>query len=81
MNPNTPVIIGVAQVLKRDYNKINFKEPVDLMVEASQKAAEDAGVPALVESLDSVRVVRGWWRYEHPAGYVSSALGCEEAET
>ena len=81
MNPNTPVIIGVAQISKRDYNKIYFMEPVDLMVEASQKAAEDAGVPALVESLDSVRVVRGWWRYEHPAGYVSSALGCEEAET
>ena len=81
MNPNTPVIIGVAQVLKRDYDKTNFKEPLDLMVEASRKAADDAGVPGLVENLDSVRVVRGWWRYEHPAGYVSSSLGCEEAET
>ena len=81
LNPNTPVIIGVAQVLKRDYDKTNFKEPLDLMVEASRKAADDAGVPGLVENLDSVRVVRGWWRYEHPAGYVSSSLGCEEAET
>ena len=62
MNPNTPVIIGVAQILKRGYDKTNFKEPIDLMVEASKKAAKDAGNPTLVENLDSVRVVRGWWR-------------------
>mgnify|MGYP001169233212 FL=1 len=81
MNPNTPVIIGVAQILKRGYDKTNFKEPIDLMVEASKKAAKDAGNPTLVENLDSVRVVRGWWRYENPAGYVSAALGCKDAET
>ncbi len=80
MNPNTPVIVGVSQILQRGYDKNTFKEPVDLMVEAARKAAEDAVSENMVSEVDSVRVVRGWWRYEHPAGYVAAGLGCKAAE-
>ena len=58
MNPNTPVIIGVSQILQRVTDLNDAKEPIDLMVEAAFKAAEDAGKPGLLEAVESVRVIR-----------------------
>ena len=80
MNPNTPVIIGVSQVLQRVKDLNDAKEPVDLMVEAALKAADDCKQSNLLKHIESVRVVRGWWRYEQPAGYVAKKLGCGNAE-
>lgn len=80
MNPNTPVIIGVAQLQQRVQDPLEGLEPVDLMVEAVRKAATDAGNPRLLEAIESVRVVRGIWRYKQPAGYVAEALGAASAE-
>ncbi len=80
MNPNTPVIIGIAQILQRDADPATSKEPVDLMVEAVKAAAEDAGNPELLQRIDSMRVVRGIWRYRQPAGYVADKVGSPQAE-
>ncbi len=81
MNANTPVIIGVAQIQQRISDPLAGKEPIDLMVDAVQAAAVDAGNPGLLGSVDSVRVIRGAWRYKHPAGYVAEKVGCQGAET
>ena len=39
MNPNTPVIVGVAHVEQRITDPLVGLEPTDLMVEAVRKAA------------------------------------------
>ncbi|MBT5723039.1 MAG: hypothetical protein HOI74_03375, partial [Gammaproteobacteria bacterium] len=80
MNPNMPVIIGVSQILQRVTDLNDAKEPIDLMVEAAIKAAEDCGKPGLLEEVESVRVIRGWWKYQQPAGYVAEKIGCSNAE-
>ena len=80
MNPNTPVIIGVGQLLQRVADPLEGLEPIDMMVEAVKKASEDSGVPYLLPNVESVRVIRGMWRYRQPAGYVADAIGCPEAE-
>ena len=56
MNPNTPVIIGVGQILQRAEDIESAKEPIGLMLEAARLAADDAGVSGALTSLDSVRV-------------------------
>ncbi len=81
MNPNTPVIVGVAQLQQRITDPLLAKEPVDLMVDAVQAAASDTGNPGLLSGVESVRVVRGIWRYKQPAGYVAEKVGCPSAET
>jgi len=81
MNPNTPVIIGVGQILQRADDIASAKEPIELMVDAAREAAEDAGVSAHLQNLDSVRVVRGRWRYKQPAGFIADQLNVVQAET
>ncbi len=80
MNPNTPVIIGASQWLQRITNPEDALEPVDMMVKAVQMAAEDTTVPGLLSAIESVRVVRGVWRYTQPAGYVAEKIGVPNAE-
>ena len=62
-----PVIVGVAQIAQRIDDVSQARAPIDLMLEASTKAAEDAGCPSLLTMTDSVRVGRGFWAYNNPA--------------
>ena len=81
INPNTPVIIGVAQVEQRLTDVLAGKEPVQMMVDAVRLAAEDTGNVGLLSQVESVRVIRGVWRYKQPAGFVATAIGAHNAET
>ena len=80
MNPNTPIVVGVAHVAQRVTDPLKGKEATDLMVDAVEKAAADAGCPTLLSSVNSVRVIRGAWRYKQPAGYVAEKIGSPLAE-
>ena len=80
-NPNTPVIIGVSQLEQRLSDPLLGKEPIDSMVDAVQAAAEDAGNDALIKEIESIRVIRGVWRYKNPAGYVAEKLNLNNVET
>ena len=79
-NPKTPVIIGISQLEQRLSDPYQAKEPIDSMVEAVQAAAEDAGNGALIKDIESVRVIRGVWRYKNPAGYVAEKLNLSNVE-
>lgn len=81
MNANTPIIIGVGQVQQRVADPTQAREPIQLMIDAVNKAAADAGNTSLLKDIDSVRVVRGAWPYKQPAGHIAKALGCDNAET
>jgi acetyl-CoA C-acetyltransferase len=81
LDPRTPVIVGVAQVLQREDDLQKAREPLALMLEAAERAAEDAGNRDLLRRLDSVRVVRGVWPYENPGPVVAERLGVAGVET
>jgi len=76
-----PVLVGVAQVLQRTDDLDAANEPLDLMVLACQRAAEDAGSRAWLARAEAVRVVRGMWRYTDPGRALAERLGCPSART
>jgi acetyl-CoA C-acetyltransferase len=52
-----------------------------MMVAALELAGADSGAPGLLRKADSVRVIRGMWRYGDPAREVAHRLGCGAVET
>ena len=77
----TPVLVGVAQLEQRIQAPGEGKEPIELMIDACRMAAADAGQPALLAQANSVRVIRGWWRYQNPAKALCEAFGNNRAQT
>ena len=76
-----PVIAGVAQVLQRDEDAGDAREPLDLMLDAVRAAADDAGSRELLARADAVRVVRGMWRYQDPGRAIAREIGAPGAKT
>ncbi len=77
----TPIFVGTGQVEQREDDPAAAREPLDLMVEAVQAAAEDCGNPNILKEADSVRVIRGIWGYGNPARQVAARIGADGAET
>ena len=76
-----PVIVGVAQLLQRSDDPAAAREPLELMVEAVLRAADDAGSRELLRRAGAVRVVRGMWRYADPGRVIAERVGCSGART
>ena len=76
-----PVLVGVGQVLQRTDDLKAAKEPLALMVDAVQQAAEDACSRELLSRAGAVRVIRGMWRYADPGRVVAERIGCPGAKT
>lgn len=79
MDPRTPVLVGAGQVnLPGD----DSPQPAELLAEAAARAGADSGAPALLESLESVRVVRSLsWRYHDMGALVGELVGAKPAHT
>ena len=78
LDPRTPVIVGVAQLVDRTGDS---PEPVALMTEALRLAAADAGAPQILGAADVVGVVPVVsWRYFDPAALVAGNLGARPRE-
>jgi acetyl-CoA C-acetyltransferase len=81
LDPRTPVIVGVGQVVQRAAGLDDAREPLDLLVDAVRAAATDAGL-ASVPTADSVQVVNLLsWRYRDPARLLADELGLQPGET
>jgi acetyl-CoA C-acetyltransferase len=80
-NPNTPVLVGVGQLQYRIKDLDEATEPLDMMLQACEKAAEDAGNPSLLSQVQSVRVILGMWQYENPARYIAEKFGASNVQT
>jgi acetyl-CoA C-acetyltransferase len=81
LDPRTPVLVGVGQVVRRDPDPTSASEPLDLMLEASRRAADDAG-GRLLSRLDSIRVVSALsWRYVNPGLAIGERLGVTPRQT
>jgi acetyl-CoA C-acetyltransferase len=81
MNPNTPVLIGVGQFLNRIDDLDQALEPLAMMLEAVVRAADDTQSDGLLSQVQSVRVIRGIWDYENPAGWIAEQIGVPQAQT
>ena len=79
--PWTPVLVGVGVATRREDDPALALEPIDLMLEAVNKAGVDCGAPAMLAQLDYIAVPRGRWRYRNPAGEIARTLGATHATT
>ncbi|WP_209020755.1 crotonase/enoyl-CoA hydratase family protein [Nocardioides sp. 1609] len=84
LDPRTPVIVGVGQVVQRD-PAAPWREPADLAAAAVRRAAEDSGTTraaALLASADSVyAVASASWQYQDLAAVVAARVGAEPSVT
>ena len=81
MDPRTPVLVGCGQVKQRCDDPREAQEPLALMAEAAERAADDAGTRALLRAFDSIRVPHGLWQYSNPGALLRERFGCAGART
>ena len=81
LSANTPVIIGVGFCQEKIEDPKASAEAWQLMERAIRDAAEDAGEPAIVKSLQSIAVLKGMWDYKNPGKLIADALGCSGAKS
>src|SRR5438270_7402670 len=83
LDPRTPVVVGVAQTLRRPEEPATATAPVDMMADALGLAADDSGVgTALLHRADSVRIAAVLsWRYTDPGALVAARLGITPRQT
>jgi acetyl-CoA C-acetyltransferase len=81
-----PVLVGVGQVVRHDPDPAAASEPLDLMLTAARRAADDAvgdgRGDGLLARLDSIRVSRVLsWNYVNPGLALAERLGVRVRET
>ncbi|EJD54224.1 thiolase, partial [Auricularia subglabra TFB-10046 SS5] len=83
----TPVIIGVGEVKNVSTKPQDALEPLQLILQAVQRAVGDTNLPAsaadqLRSSIDSISVVRTWtWLYDDLPALVAKELGVQPKHT
>lgn len=82
LHPNTPIIIGVADIKNPSTSLSSAREPADLMHSAILSALSDASpasVSSLQSAIDSIDVVKTWtWPYPDLPGLLAEKLGLKE---
>ncbi len=76
-----PSIAGAGQVVQRVEDAREALSPLALMERAIREAAQDAGAPKLVESLDAIYVPQGLWKYGDPGRLLAEQLGATDVRT
>ena len=77
----TPVLVGVGAISRRCEDPATAPEPLELMIEALEKAAADAGAPALLARADRICAPRGFWDYPDPCRVAAERFGATAAKT
>lgn len=70
-----PVLVGAAAVVQREPDPALAREPAELMREALERAAEDAGNRALLGRADTIHVPRGTWSYPDVGRLLARGVG------
>ncbi|MAG29289.1 MAG: hypothetical protein CL908_00150 [Deltaproteobacteria bacterium] len=81
IDPRTPVLVGVGAVTQHVDDPQEASEPLALMAQALERAAEDAGSRALLASVDSIWAPRGFWAYSDPGRLLAERFGATSART
>jgi acetyl-CoA C-acetyltransferase len=80
-DPRSPVLVGVGAVQQREEDPERALETLELMAQALERAAEDAGSRALLARADSIRAPRGFWTYSDPCRLLAQRFGAARART
>ena len=75
------MLVGVGQITERPTPSATYatrKQPLDLMVEALERAASDSGVVTMLENINEVVAVSSFtWHTNDPALLVAERLGLD----
>lgn len=66
IDPRTPVLVGAAAVAQRIEDHSIAREPLELLIEAFEKAADDAGNRELLRRASTIRTPEGFPPYPDP---------------
>ncbi len=77
----TPVLVGVGQILQRLEDPREAAEPLEMMLAALEQAGHDCGAPKLLQQADSIYVLRGMWGYGDPGREIARRLGAAPEES
>ncbi len=80
-DPRTPVLVGAAAVTQHAEDPRTASEPLDLMAEALERAAMDAGSKRLLASVDRIWTPRGFWAYSDPGRLLAARFGASGVRT
>lgn len=81
LDSRTPVLVGAGAVSQRCDDPRDAREPVELMIAALERAADDAGRRALLAQAKSIRIPRGFWDYQDPGRIIADRFGARSAHT
>src|SRR4051794_12714313 len=81
VDPRTPVLVGVGVAHQRFDDPTDGVEAIELMALAAERAADDAGAPALLAAADEVIVPSGSWQYRDPGRLLAQRFGATGART
>ncbi len=81
LDPQTPVLVGVAQCSQRPDDPADALEAIKLMERVLVEAADDAGAGGLLAGLDAIAVVSGAWSYSDPGRLLADSVGAADART
>jgi acetyl-CoA C-acetyltransferase len=78
-DPNTPVVIGISQLISRDADPKTAPSPLDLLERITRQCADDAGpASAVISALDTIGIVDvAGWNPQNPARLLADRLGIE----
>jgi acetyl-CoA C-acetyltransferase len=68
-------------VQQRCDDPLQADEPIELMIRALERAADDAGSRKLLARANSIRMPRGFWDYSDPGRIVAERFGAPAAHT
>jgi len=77
----TPLLVGVGAISQRCEEPRDAKEPLELLIAALEKAAEDAGSRTLLARADRICAARGFWDYPDPCRVAAERFGATAAKT
>ncbi|OUW33722.1 MAG: hypothetical protein CBD32_02115 [Actinobacteria bacterium TMED172] len=75
VDPRTPVLVGAGQFIQKPDNPVEAIEPLAMMREALEAAADDAGARTLLDRATHTWVVKGAWPYTDPGGLLRNEFG------
>ena len=85
IEPRTPVMVGVGQITDHPDHDATYESrphPLDLMIEALERAGADTGADGALRSLDELVAIGSFtWHTTDPALLAVSALGLSNVRT
>lgn len=81
IDPRTPILVGAGAASQRIEDHTKAPEPIELIIDALERAADDAGTRELLARASVVRVPKGFPPYADPGRLIADRFGATDAKT